>query len=124
MHQAYPTAERITARQAANRRQRLTSWLPMLRKPHPEGRIGAVRVEVRGTRDGVAVTEVVGAIDRPAVAAGAVAGLAARWAARGDLPVGAHGLAASMGHADHVTSTAFLAELAVVGVRAAVFVGY
>ena len=114
---AFPASHRITARQAANRRQRLTSWLPMLRRPHPEGRIGAVRVEVRGRRDGVAVNEVVGAIDRPAVAAGAVAGLAARWAAAGRLPAGAAGLAS-------VTDTvAFLDDLVDLGVRAAVFVG-
>lgn len=117
LRDAFPTAERITARQAANRRQRLTAWLPMLRRPHPEGRIGAVRVEVRGRRDGASVTEVAGVIDRPAVAAGAVAGLAARWAAAGRFRPGAFGLAAE------VDSTRFLAELTELGVRAAVFVG-
>ena len=117
LHRAFPAAQRITARQAANRRQRLTSWLPMLRRPHPEGRIGAVRVEVRGRRDGAAVNEVVGAIDRPAVAAGAVAGLAARWAAAGRLSPGAAGLA-SIGE-----PIAFLDDLVDLGVRAAVFVG-
>ena len=40
--------ERVTARVAASRRDRLTARLPMLRPPHPEGLIGAVRVEVRG----------------------------------------------------------------------------
>ena len=117
LHRAFPLAQRITARQAANRRQRLTAWLPMLRSPHPEGRIGAVRVEVRGRRDGACVTEVVGAIDRPAVAAGAVAGLAARWAVQGRLRPGASGLATI---ADPV---AFLDGLSELGVRAAVFVG-
>ena len=114
---ALPTATRITARQAANRRQRLTAWLPMLRRPHPEGRIGAVRVEVRGWRDGVSVTEVVGAIDRPAVAAGAVAGLAARRVLAGEFRPGAHGLAGV------VEPVRFLDDLAEIGVRAAVFVG-
>lgn len=117
LQRGFPAAERITARQAANRRQRLTAWLPMLRRPHPEGRIGAVRVEVRGRRDGTTVTEVAGAIDRPAVAAGAVAGLAARRAITGAFPAGAHGLASV------VDSTSFLADLADLGVRAAVFVG-
>lgn len=117
LHQALPSATRITARQAANRRQRLTAWLPMLRRPHPEGRIGAIRVEVRGRRDGTSVTEVVGAIDRPAVAAGAVAGLAARRALAGELRPGAAGLA------DMVEPVAFLDDLADLGVRAAVFVG-
>ncbi len=114
---AFPSAERITARQAANRRQRLTAWLPMLRRPHPEGRIGAVRVEVRGHREGAAVVEVAGAIDRPAVAAGAVAGLAARWAVSGRFAAGAHGLAAV------VDPAPFLHELAALGVRAARFIG-
>ena len=117
LHRAFPDAERITARQAANRRQRLTAWLPMLRRPHPEGRIGAIRVEVRGRRDGATVNEVAGAIDRPAVAAGAVAGLAARRAAAGALAPGASGLA-SIDDAG-----GFLADLADLGVRAAVFLG-
>lgn len=117
LHPAFPSAQRIAARQAANRRQRLTAWLPMLRRPHPEGRIGAVRVEVRGFRDGTAVTEVVGAIDRPAVAAGAVAGLAARWAVAGRFAAGAHGLAGV------VDPAPFLHELSDLGVRAARFVG-
>ena len=117
LHRAFPAAQRITARQAANRRQRLTAWLPMLRRPHPEGRIGAVRVEVRGRRDGAAVNEVVGAIDRPAVAAGAVAGLATRWAVAGRLAPGAAGLASLS------EPIAFLDDLVDLGVRAAVFVG-
>lgn len=117
LHPAFPTAERITARQAANRRQRLLAWAPMLRRPHPEGRIGAVRVEVRGRRAGVAVNEVAGAIDRPAVAAGAVAGLAARWVADGRAPAGASGLAS------WVDPVPFLGGLSELGVRAAVFVG-
>ena len=117
LHPALAEVSRITARQAANRRQRLTSRLPMLRRPHPEGRIGAIRVEVRGRRDGVSVTEVVGAIDRPAVAAGAVAGVAARWAVAGRLRPGASGLASV------VEPVPFLTDLLDLGVRAAVFVG-
>lgn len=121
---AVPDATRITARQAANRRQRFTSWLPMLRKPHPEGRIGAIRVELRGRRDGVVVTEITGVIDRPAVAAGAVAGLAARWADAGRLPSGAAGLASLIGPAVSERATIeFLETLSHVGVRAARFVG-
>lgn len=122
---ALPTATRITARQAANRRQRFTSWLPMLRKPHPEGRIGAIRVEVRGMRDGASVTEVVGVIDRPAVAAGAVAGLAARWADGERLAPGASGLAGFLGPsgAGERATIEFLEDLAQLGVRAARFVG-
>lgn len=117
LQRSFPDAQRITARQAANRRQRLTAWLPMLRRPHPEGRLGAIRVEVRGRRDGATVVEVAGAIDRPAVAAGAVAGLAARRVASGAIAPGAHGLSSL------TDTTPFLAELADLGVRAAVFVG-
>lgn len=125
LHAAFGGAERITARQAANRRQRLTAWLPMLRRPHPEGRIGAVRVEIRGRRAGTVVTEVTGVIDRPAVAAGAVAGLAARWAVDGRFFPGADGLAGLLHHpqSGERSTIEFLDGLADLGVRAAVFEG-
>jgi hypothetical protein len=42
----------------------------MLRRPHPEGALGALRVEVRGRQGQVRGDRVFGAIDRPAVAAG------------------------------------------------------
>lgn len=109
---------RATARMGANRRDRLTAWLPMLRRPHPEGGPGAVRVEVRGVRAGARDLVVYGAMDRPAVAAGAVAAVAARAAGAGELPrPGAYGLAALD---DPVP---LLADLAERGVRAAVFAG-
>lgn len=117
LHRAFPGASRIAARQAANRRQRLLAFLPMLRRPHPEGRIGAIRVEIRGRRAGEVVAEVLGVIDRPAVAAGAVAGLAARWCLSGRIPPGAAGLA------EVVEPVSFLHELVELGVRAAVFEG-
>jgi hypothetical protein len=119
LHRAFPSAERITARVAATRRDRLTARLPMLRRPHPEGLVGAVRVEVRGRRAGRYDTEVLGSFDRPAVAAGAVAAVAALLLGRGelDLETGAHGLAA-IGD-----PTPFLHELADRGVRAATFEG-
>lgn len=114
---AFPGVERVTARLSATRRDRITAHLPMLRKPHPEGLVGAVRVEVRGKRGGVQDTKVLGALDRPAVASGAVAALAVRWALAGRIPAGASGLAAL---ADPVP---FLTELAAVGIKAAVFDG-
>lgn len=114
---AFPGVERVTARIAATRRDRLTGGLPMLRRPHQEGRIGGLRVEVRGQRGAVRDTVVLGAIDRPAVAAGTVAGLTARWIAQGRVEPGAHGLAAA------VEPLAFLHDLADAGVRAAVFEG-
>jgi saccharopine dehydrogenase-like NADP-dependent oxidoreductase len=91
---AFPGARRVTARLEATRRDRLTSWLPMLRPPHPEGLIGAVRVEVRGWLDGRAETRILGVAMAPAVAAGAVAARAALWAGTGRLSrPGAAGLA-------------------------------
>ena len=49
---AFPGVARVSARLSATRRDRITARLPMLRPPHPEGTLGAVRVEVRGKRDG------------------------------------------------------------------------
>ena len=115
---AFPGVQRVTGRVGANRRDRLTSWLPMLRRPHPEGTTGATRVEVRGRRGTGRDTVVLGALDRPAVAAGAVAALAAVWQADGRiLRHGAGGLASL------VEPLPFLVELARRGVRAAVFEG-
>jgi saccharopine dehydrogenase-like NADP-dependent oxidoreductase len=115
---AFPGVRRVTGRVGANRRDRLTSWLPMLRRPHPEGATGATRVEVRGRRGTGRDTVVLGALDRPAVAAGAVAALAAVWQAEGRiLRHGAGGLA------ELVEPLPFLVELARRGVRAAVFEG-
>jgi len=115
---AFPTAERVTARVGANRRDRFTAHLPMMRRPHPEGTLGAVRVEVRGRQGPVHSDRVLGALDRPAVAAGTVAALAARWAVDGRLArTGAGGLASL------VDPGPFLAALADRGVKAAVFEG-
>ena len=116
---AFPGVTRVTARLGANRRDRFTAWLPMLRRPHPEGGPGAVRVEVRGRRGKARDVRVLGAVDRPAVAAGAVAAVAAAWAAEGRLArPGAAGLAVTVSE-----TAAFLAELARRGVKAAVFEG-
>jgi len=116
---AFPGVTRVTARMAATRRDRLTAWLPMLRRPHPEGMLGAVRVEVRGLRGSARDAEVYGVLDRPAVAAGTVAAVAATWTADGRLTrPGAGGLAELIGE-----PVPFLQELARRGVRAAVFEG-
>jgi saccharopine dehydrogenase-like NADP-dependent oxidoreductase len=115
---AFPDAKRVTARMGANRRDRLTAHLPMLRRPHPEGQLGGVRVEIRGAH-GVALDDrVLGAVDRPAVAAGTVAAMAARWALDGRLArPGASGLAGL------VEPGPFLAALAERGLKVAVFEG-
>jgi hypothetical protein len=115
---AFPGVVRVTARMAANRRDRLTTRLPMLRRPHSEGGPGALRVEVRGRLGEARVVRVLGAMDRPSVAAGTVAALAAHQAVRGDLErTGAAGLA------DLAPPGEFLALLHERGVRAAAFEG-
>ena len=115
--QAFPGVRRVSARLAANRRDRLTAHLPMLRPPHRDTGLGAVRIEVRGRRGPARDVAVLGAIDRPAVAAGAVAALAALAVASGEVAPGARGLAGS------VETVPFLAELARRGVKAATFTG-
>jgi predicted dinucleotide-binding enzyme len=114
---AFPEVQRVTARLAANRRDRLTAQLPMLRPPHPEGGPGAVRVEVRGDRGGARSVLVYGAMEIPATAAGAVAAEAALAVASGRAPVGVHGLASL------AEPLAVLRELARHGIKAASFTG-
>jgi saccharopine dehydrogenase-like NADP-dependent oxidoreductase len=115
---AFPMARRVTARQHANRRDKATTWLPMLRPPHPEGLLGGLRVEVRGFHDGIAVTHIVGAVDRPAIIAGTLAAVTAIAAADGELRPGAGGLAALA-----TAPGELLARLAARGVKVADFVG-
>lgn len=106
--------QRITARQAATRRDRLTAPLPMLRRPHPEGGIGAVRVELRGRVGVERRVSVFGAVERPAVAAGAMAAAVTLEAIRGRFAAGAAGLA---GVSDTVAMLAALADRGVKPVR-------
>lgn len=115
---AFPGVGRVTSRVGANRRDRMTARLPMLRRPHPEGTLGAVRVEVRGRRGPSRDERVLGAIDRPAVAAAAAAALAATWVLEGRLlRTGAAGLASL------VEPVPFLAALGERGVKVAAFEG-
>ncbi|HEX7276092.1 MAG TPA: Gfo/Idh/MocA family oxidoreductase [Acidimicrobiales bacterium] len=115
---AFPGVQRVTSRYGARRRDRLALRVPMLARPVPEGELGALRVEVTGAQGLTRDARVVGAIDRPAVAAGAVAALAARWAVDGRLSrPGAAGLA------ELVEPGPFLAILAERGVKVAVFEG-
>jgi len=64
LRRALPHLCRVTARMSATRRDRLTSRLPMLVPPNPEGGLGAIRVEVRGFRLGSRVAEVAGVVGR------------------------------------------------------------
>ena len=118
LHRSFPAATRITARVSATRRDRLTSWLPMMRRPHAEAGPGAVRVEVRGRLDGMAGVVVMACMERPSVAAGAVAALCTARVVDGSLMrPGAGGLA------DLLEPVPFLHELASRGVRCARFEG-
>ena len=90
---AFPRVKRVSARRAARRIDRITARLPMLRPPPPEGRLGGVRVEVRGRRREEHHVEVLGAVALPAAAAAAVATATARAAASGEVVPGAAGLA-------------------------------
>lgn len=115
---AFPAVRRVTARVSATRRDRLTARLPMLWPTDPEGGPGAVRVEVRGRMAGVGTTMVLGAMDRPAVAAGAVAAVTAQRVLDGSAArSGAAGLA------ELFVPRIVLADLAARGVRVAVFEG-
>ncbi|MEA2974290.1 MAG: hypothetical protein QOG82_2748 [Actinomycetota bacterium] len=118
---AFPGVQRVTSRYGARRRDRLAALvpsIPLLARPLPEGDLGALRVEVTGAQGLTRDARVVGAIDRPAVAAGAVAALAARWAVDGRFSrVGAAGLA------ELVEPGPFLAVLAERGVKVAIFEG-
>lgn len=116
--EAFPTATRISARMGANRRDRLTARLPMLRRPHPEGGPGAIRVEVRGSRSGGRDVVVYGAMDRPAVAAGAVAAVAAAGLTDGRIDA-----TGSFGLAQLEDPLPLLTDLAERGIRAAAFEG-
>lgn len=110
----FERVQRVTARQAATRNDRLTAPLPMLRRPHPEGGIGAVRVELRGRVGIERRVSVFGAIERPAVAAGAMAATATLHVLAGDLRPGADGLA---GVRDTVSMLGTLAQRGVKPVR-------
>jgi predicted dinucleotide-binding enzyme len=116
---AFPGATRVSARMAATRRDRLSAPLPMLRPPHPEGAVGATRVELRGWRGGAAESVVLGASGRPALVAATVASITARWAVEGLLArAGAAGLAELVDRPGR-----FLAEVAARGIALARFEG-
>jgi hypothetical protein len=115
---AFADVRRVTARVGATRRDRLTAGLPMLWPTHPEGGLGAIRVEVRGRRGRTTDVAVVGVMDRPALAGGVVAAAAARWCLAGDARrSGAGGLASLF------EPLALLTDLQARGVRAARFEG-
>ncbi len=97
LQRRFPEAGRIAARVTATRRDRFTKRLPMLRRPHADGGPGAVRVELRGRKNGVFETVVYAAMHHPSVASGTVAAVTALQLAghggRPPWPAGARGLA-------------------------------
>lgn len=116
---AFPGVERVTARLSATRRDRFTSWLPMLRPPHADGGPGAVRVEVRGSQAGTGTTTVVyGAMEVPSMAAGAVAAVVALAVAGGQARRAGAG-----GVTELLDPLPVLGALAERGVKAAAFTG-
>lgn len=89
LHRAFPDASRISARRSATRRDRLTARLPMLRPPHAEGGIGAVRVEIRGAdRSGGRQCLIVGVAELVGTAAAATASAFTTMAVEGKLRTG------------------------------------
>jgi hypothetical protein len=122
LHRLFPKADRLSGRVAATRRDRLTSRLPMMRKPHAEAGPGAIRVEVRGRVEGEENSVVLACMDRPSVGAGAVAALTIGAIVNGvaRMPTTDAG---TFGLGQFVESTVFLKELAVRGVRCARFEG-
>ncbi len=92
LYRTFPEAKRLSARVSATRRDRLTSRLPMLRRPHVDGGPGAVRAEVRGRHDGRVETIVYAVTAFPSFVAAAVATVVARRALAGRAPIGASGL--------------------------------
>ena len=122
LHRLFPDAERLSGRMAATRRDRLTSRLPMLRKPHAEAGPGAVRVEVRGRLEGEESTVVLACMDRPSLAAGAVAALSIGAVLTGALRrPGLTSGCFTLGQ--YVDSVTFLRALSARGVRCARFAG-
>jgi len=83
LHAVMPDVLRISARMSATRRDRLTARLPMLSPPHREGGIGALRVEVRGSRGGARVSVVAGVAERAAAVAAATSAAVAAAIADG-----------------------------------------
>lgn len=118
LSRAFPSARRITARVSATRRDRLTSRLPMLTPPHPEGGSGAVRIEVRGWRGSERHVEIVGVAERLARLAGLVAAACADAVHRGEMSAGVH-VPGEVG----IPNEAVLAAVTGAGVRLQEFIG-
>ncbi len=119
LHRTFPDVSRITARMSANRRDRLTSRLPMLTPPHREGGVGAVRVELRGADEtGARVTLIAGIAEMVGTATAATASGYLDAFLTGELPVGL-----VLPGDDRVDTTSLLHTIERFGVRLQEFTG-
>ncbi|NND76262.1 MAG: hypothetical protein HKN44_14780 [Ilumatobacter sp.] len=119
LHETFPGVQRLSARISANRRDRLTARLPMLSPPHPEGGVGAVRVEVRGSAaNGARRTLVVGIAEQVASAAAATASAFTKAVLDGSIPSGVVTAAD-----DRLDSVGLLRTVERLGVRLQEFTG-
>lgn len=119
LKRAAPELRRVTARVSATRRDRFTARFPMLAPPHPEGGMGGLRIEVRGTRDGARHTAIAGVAERVAQVAGVVAATTARAISSGSLTIpGAYVLGES-----ELPNKELLDGILAAGVRLHEFVG-
>ncbi len=119
LHEAFPSASRISARVSATRRDRMTSRLPMLTPPHATGDTGAVRVEARGADvHGGRVTLVAGAAARTADLTAAVATAAASRVLEQGVEPGVHTTGC-----DSVSPLDLLHHATMLGVRVQEFTG-
>ena len=114
----FPDAVTITARRAADRQDRLTSHLPMLSPPHPEGGLGAVRVAVSGQLQGESTQRVLGAAHNPAAATATVAATALLSLAAGEAR-----RSGAMGLAEALVPLSFLSALTERGITPVLFEG-
>lgn len=83
LHRTFPELDRVQARVAATRRDRITARLPMLRRPHDEGLVGGLVVEARGVGDGIVKHRQLAVVMPLASVAAAVASAAAAHVHRG-----------------------------------------
>lgn len=119
LHAAFADVARISSRVSANRRDRLTAWLPMLSPPHREGGVGAIRVEVRGTDDaGGRVTEIAGVAEMVGTATAATACAFVVEVLRGRIAAGV-----AIAGASDLDTVALLTNVRQLGVRLQEFTG-
>jgi len=119
MHRTFPDAVRISARLSANRRDRLTSRLPMLTPPHREGGVGALRVEVRGAdTSGARLTLIAGIAEMVGSATAATVCAYLDAILDGDFPVGLN-----LPGDERVNTTALLRAIESRGIRLQEFTG-